>query len=653
VTPPEDGRNAGWRAWIRPGWRLRFVLVVLVLLALNAYISSRVTEPEPPTEIAYSFFREQVESRNIAEITSIGDKIDGELRRPVRYPRGAGTRVREFETFRPGFAVDDPLEALLAQGVEVSADQPSGRPLWQVALVSFGPTFLFVALLVLVWRRFRGSGGMLGLGRSRARRYEAGHGRTTFEDVAGIDDAKEELVEIVDFLSDPERYRRLGAAIPRGILLSGPPGTGKTLLARAVAGEADVPFYSLSGSEFIELVVGVGASRVRDLFRQAKETAPAIIFIDELDAVGRSRSAGAGFGGGEHEREQTLNQILTEMDGFSGSEGVIVLASTNRPEILDSALLRPGRFDRRVVVTAPDQRGRRAILRIHTRGVPLADDVDLGRVAATTPGMVGADLKNLVNEAALQAARHGRDSVTARDFSTALEKIVLGTERQITISEEERRRTAYHEAGHALLGMLEPGADPVRKVSIVPRGKSMGSTFQSPDVDRYGYSAAYLKGKIVGALGGRAAEEIIYGDVTSGAESDLEVVTRIARLMVGRWGMSESVGLVSVLPGPGSTYMNGGMDGPSEGTRQLVDAEVRRVIDECYSIALGKLHANVERLERLAEALLDRETLDADETYEVAGLVPPSRNGDRERGAAEPQHDGRPAPASLRAATDS
>jgi cell division protease FtsH len=653
VTRPEDGRNPGWRAWIRPGWRLRFVLVVLVLLALNAYISSRVTEPEPPTEISYSFFREQLESRNVAEITSIGDKIDGELRRPVRYPRGARTTVREFETFRPGFAEDDPLEALLDQGVEVSADQPSGRPLWQVALVSFGPTFLFVALLVLVWRRFGRSGGMLGLGRSSARRYEAGLGRTTFEDVAGIDDAKEELVEIVDFLRDPERYRRLGAAIPRGILLSGPPGTGKTLLARAVAGEADVPFYSLSGSEFIELVVGVGASRVRDLFRQAKETAPAIIFIDELDAVGRARGAAGGFsGGGDHEREQTLNQILTEMDGFSGSEGVIVLASTNRSEILDSALLRPGRFDRRVVVSAPDQSGRRAIIRIHTRAVPLDDDVDIGHVAASTPGMVGADLKNLVNEAALQAARHGRDSVTARDFSTALEKIVLGTERQITISEDERRRTAYHEAGHALLGMLEPGADPIRKVSIVPRGTSMGSTFQSPDIDRYGYSAAYLKGKIIGALGGRAAEEIIYGDVTSGAESDLEVVTRIARLMVGRWGMSESVGLVSVLPAPGQTYIGGRNDGPSEGTRKLVDAEVRRVIDECYSIALGKLHDNVERLERLAEALLERETLDADESYEVAGILPPSRNGDGDLGAAQPQHDGRPAPASLRVGND-
>ncbi|MGH2997529.1 MAG: ATP-dependent zinc metalloprotease FtsH, partial [Gaiellaceae bacterium] len=356
------------------------------------------------------------------------------------------------------------------------------------------------------------------LGRSRARRYEASEQRTTFADVAGIEEAEEELVEIVDFLKNPDRYRRLGGAIPKGVLLFGAPGTGKTLLARAVAGEANVPFFSLSASEFVEMIVGVGASRVRDLFAQAKQAAPAIIFIDELDAIGRARGGGAALGGHD-EREQTLNQILTEMDGFTGTEGVIVLAATNRPEILDPALLRPGRFDRRVAVNPPDQAGRRKILEVHTRGVPLADEVDLDAIASSTSGMVGADLKNLVNEAALMAARRNHERVEVADFSDAMEKIVLGAERRIVLTSEERERTAYHESGHALLGMLEPSADPVRKVSIVPRGRALGVTFQSPETDRYGYSAGYLRGRIVGALGGRAAEEIVFSDVTTGAES--------------------------------------------------------------------------------------------------------------------------------------
>jgi cell division protease FtsH len=479
--------------------------------------------------------------------------------------------------------------------------------------------------------------------------YRADDGRATFEDVAGIEESKAELVEIVDFLRDPERYWQLGAAIPRGVLLSGPPGTGKTLLARAVAGQADVPFYSLSGSEFIELVVGVGASRVRDLFRQAKENAPAIIFIDELDAVGRTRGD-SGQGGGQAEREQTLNQILTEMDGFARTDGVIVIAATNRPEILDAALLRPGRFDRRVVVSAPDQTGRREILEVHVRDVPLADDVDLARIASVTPGMVGADLRNLVNEAALQAARRRQDEVTARDFGDALEKVVLGTERHITISDEERRRTAYHEAGHALLGMLDPGADVIRKVSIVPRGQALGVTFQSPDVDRYGYESGYLKTKIVGALGGRAAEDLVLNSITSGAENDLEVVTRIARQMIGRWGMSDAVGPVSVLPRPGQPDIPGTHGVASEGTRQLVDAEVRRLIDECYSVALGTLHDNRDRLDRLAEALLERETLDGDEAYQAAGFITPNGRSRAAAGGAggAPPEEARPAAARAR-----
>jgi cell division protease FtsH len=387
-----------------------------------------------------------------------------------------------------------------------------------------------------------------------------------------------------------------------------------------VAGEAGVPFYSLSASEFVEMVVGVGARRVRDLFKRAKESAPAIIFIDELDAIGRVRGGSLG-GAGHDEREQTLNQILTEMDGFSGSEGVIVVAASNRAEILDPALLRPGRFDRRVVVAPPDRAGRERILAVHTRGVPLDDKVDLLHVAGSTPGMVGADLRNLVNEAALSAARRGGDSLSADDFEAALERIVLGAERRITLPDLERARTAYHEAGHALLGMLEPGADPVRKVSIVPRGQSLGSTFQSAEHDRYGYDTAYLRSRIVVALGGRAAEDLVYGDVTTGAEADLEAVTALARQMVGRWGMSRRVGLVSVLP-----RLSGGLgvaveeSGTSEATKELVDSEVRQLIDECYSAALERLGRNRARLEGLAEALLDRETLHAHEARDAAGF---------------------------------
>ncbi|MGH2910266.1 MAG: ATP-dependent zinc metalloprotease FtsH, partial [Solirubrobacteraceae bacterium] len=459
------------------------------------------------------------------------------------------------------------------------------------------------------------------LGRSRAKRYEHSEQRTTFADVAGIDEVKEELAEIVEFLRAPEPFRQLGAMIPKGVLLTGLPGTGKTLLARAVAGEAGVPFFSLSASEFIEMVVGVGASRVRDLFTQAKEAAPAIIFIDELDAVGRARGGGPMMGGHD-EREQTLNQILSEMDGFSGSEGVVVLSATNRPEILDAALLRPGRFDRRITVNPPDRDGRAAILKVHTRSVPLADDVDLSQVAAQTPGMVGADLRNLVNEAALTAARHKHERVELADFTEALSRIILGAERRITISPQERERTAYHEAGHAVLGMVEPGADPVRKVSIVPRGRALGVTFQSPDADRYGYDAAYLRGRITGALGGRAAEELVYGDITTGAESDLEHVTRIARQMVGRWGMSEAIGPVSILPAPGQEQivLAGSAEALSETTRNLVESETRRIVDECYERALEKLRENRARLEALAEALLEQETLDQLDAYRVAGI---------------------------------
>jgi cell division protease FtsH len=617
------------RQMFPPGMR-RFWWIIIGLFALNFILSLSLSGQPSRDKVPYTLFYKQVQAGNVSEISSKGEEIQGDFKAKVTYPEGKdGKQIDKFQTVRPAFGDDGLAKLLIDKNVTVNAKKvDTGTPLWQTLIFGFGPTLLLVGLFIALARRSTSGGGVLGaFGRSGARRYEHSADRTTFKDVAGIEEAEQELMEVVDFLRKPERYLKVGGAIPKGVLLAGPPGTGKTLLARAVAGEADVPFFSISASEFIEAIVGVGASRVRDLFKQAKEAAPAIIFIDELDAIGRSRGGGNSFGGND-EREQTLNQILTEMDGFTGAEGVIVLGATNRPEILDQALLRPGRFDRRVFVNPPDRDGRKKILEVHTRSVPLADDVDLGQVAASTPGMVGADLRNLVNEAALTAARRNHERVTAADFSDALEKIVLGTERRITLAPDERERTAYHESGHAVLGMLEPGADPVRKVSIIPRGQALGVTFQSPESDRYGYGANYLLGRIVGALGGRAAEEIVYGDVTTGAESDLEQVTQIARQMVGRWGMSDAVGLVSVLPRPGYGYQSPfpGVDGnsPSESTRELVDAEVRRIVDECYSRALQQLRDNRERLDGLAHSLLEHETLDEKDAYAAAGFEWPA-----------------------------
>ena len=466
-------------------------------------------------------------------------------------------------------------------------------------------------------RRQQGAmGGILGGGKQR--RVDPETVRVTFEDVAGIDEVEAEINEVVDFLKNPDKYRRLGARAPKGVLLAGPPGTGKTLLARATAGEAKVPFFSASASEFIEMIVGVGASRVRELFSEARKVAPAIIFIDEIDTIGRSRGGARAFGGHD-EREQTLNQILTEMDGFSGSEGVVVLAATNRPDVLDPALMRPGRFDRQIIVHPPDHKGRVDILKVHTRTVPLAGDVDLERVAAATPGMTGADLANLVNEAALLAARHAKDAIDQHDLLEALEKVQLGTARNVVIPEAERRRTAYHEAGHALLGMIQPGADPVRKVSIVPRGRALGVTLSTPDADRYGFDRNYLRGRIIGALGGMAAEEEVFNVVTTGSESDLETVSRIARSMVGRWGMSEKIGRLSVLPAEGDPRMAG----VSDALLDAVDDEVRRITDECYGEARRLLRDNRGKLDAIVAQLLARESLDEPEVYAAAGIDRP------------------------------
>ncbi|HEY1269685.1 MAG TPA: ATP-dependent zinc metalloprotease FtsH, partial [Candidatus Binatia bacterium] len=490
---------------------------------------------------------------------------------------------------------------------------------------------LFIGFYVWIFRRAAqqggGAGGIMGFGRSRARRYDEGQGaKVTFNDVAGIDEAKNELVEIVDFLKDPPKYTRLGGAAPKGVLLIGPPGTGKTLLARAVAGEAGVPFFSMSGSEFVEMIVGVGAARVRDLFKQARENAPAIIFIDELDAIGRAR--GQMVIGGSSEQEQTLNQILTEMDGFSSREGIIVLAATNQPDVLDKALLRPGRFDRRVIVNLPDKNGREAILRVHTRTVPLAKDMSLTEIAAATPGFSGADIKNLVNESALLAARRNQNEVRQKDFLDSLEKIILGPERPLLLTRADKERIAYHEGGHAILGLVVPGADPVNRVTIVPRGQALGMTYQRPDTERYNYPEDYLRGRIVGALGGRAAEEMVYETKTTGAESDIQQATALARRMVTRWGMSDRVGLVELAPKE-NPYLAGpdgytGQKPYSEATAEAIDAEVRRIIVESYEEARRLLIVHRKQLDALAAALVARETLNAEEIREVTGLKPAS-----------------------------
>ena len=519
------------------------------------------------------------------------------------------------------------LSALLAEKqVEINAKSTTAsQSLLVELLLGFGPTLLIVGLFVLLARRAAAAGGAMGalgsFGRSRARRVDPEKIRVTFADVAGIDEAKAELSEIVEFLSAPERYERLGGRMPHGVLLFGAPGTGKTLLARAVAGEAHAAFFSISASEFIEAIVGVGASRVRDLFAKAKEAAPAIVFIDELDAIGRSRQGSVSVTGANDEREQTLDQILTELDGFEPAEAVVVLAATNRPDVLDSALLRPGRFDRRVSVLAPDRIGRRRILEVHTRSIPLDDGVDLEALAATTPGMVGADIANLANEAALLAARRGHEKVEMRDFTDSLEKIMLGSPRGIMLSPADRERTAHHEAGHALVGMLTEGADPVRKVSIIPRGMALGVTLSTPDTDRVSYSRVELDAKIRVSLGGRVAEEIVYGDVTSGAESDIQQLTAVARQMVGRWGMSDAVGPVAVLASDGAGPLLPGVSETSDYTQRLVDEEVRRLVEAAHEEVTRLLSDHREQLERLAQALLRSETLDAPEAYAAAGVA--------------------------------
>jgi cell division protease FtsH len=634
VEPAPDGRGAPPQKpppMLPRNRRGTFLGILVGLLALNFILALVTSQPTERTRVPYQpFFLEQVRAGNVQEISSREQTIEGDLKKPATYtPAGKKPeKVDKFKTQVPAFIdTADLTKTLDNQNVVINASAPdSGRSAFWTLILGFGPTILLVGLFVYFARRMSAGGGALGgFGRSQARRVQPDtQSRVTFEDVAGIDEAENELVEIVDFLKNPKRYTRLGARIPRGVLLYGPPGTGKTLLARAVAGEAEAAFFSISASEFVEAIVGVGASRVRDLFKQAKEAAPSIVFIDELDAVGRQRSGGGGFSGGHDEREQTLNQILTEMDGFEPGTNVIVLGATNRPEILDPALLRPGRFDRRIAVQTPDRNGRAEILRIHTRSVPLAESVDLDAIAASTPGMSGADLALLVNEAALFAARRDHERVELNDFTDAIEKIILGTERAVLMSDADRERTAYHESGHALVGMLTPGADPVRKISIIPRGQALGVTLSTPEADRYGYERDELVGKIKVALGGRAAEKVVYEQMTTGAESDIQQLTQLARGMVGRWGMSDAIGPIAVADG----RQDGGLLLPgssptSEATQRLIDEEVRRIVDEAEHDTILLLERERPRLESLARALLAKETLDQAEAYEIAGVPLP------------------------------
>ena len=611
----------------RPGF-LWFVLILVVLNWASYFVfqpasgEQRVTVPFSP------YFLQHVKAGQVSSVSSKGDTIQGTFTAKQTYPTGAkdAKPTKKFATEVPSFWNGSQLSTLLQEkGVRINAESTSkAQSLLTELLLGFGPTLLIVGLFVMFARRAaKAGGGMSALGnfgKSQARRVDPDTIRVTFKDVAGIDEAKAELSEIVDFLRNPDRYGSLGGRMPHGVLLSGAPGTGKTLLARAVAGEAHAAFFSISASEFIEAIVGVGASRVRDLFAKAKEAAPAIIFIDELDAIGRSRQGQVSVTGANDEREQTLDQILTEIDGFDSSQAVIVLAATNRPDVLDPALLRAGRFDRRVTVQAPDRDGRVEILKVHTRSIPLGEDVDLEAIASSTPGMVGADLANLANEAALLAARREHKDVHMSDMTDSLEKIMLGSPRGIVLSPADRERTAYHESGHALVGMLSTGADPVRKVSIIPRGMALGVTLSTPDSDRVSYSREELEAKIRVALGGRVAEEVVYGTITTGAESDIQQLTQIARHMVGRWGMSPAVGPIAVIADEAQGQFLPGVSETSEHTQRKVDEEVQRLVESAHQEVTQLLEEHRAQLESLAQALLKAETLDAGDAYAAAGV---------------------------------
>ncbi len=597
-----------------------WILIFLVpLLIINTLTNHR----QDKAELSYSAFRDQVRNDNIQEVTIYeGERVEGTLRTPI--PR-EGKAVRDFVTQLP--MPNDPtlVPDLLARNVLVKGAKE--RQNWWMLILNFLPWLLIVGFWLFMLRQMQmGGSKAFQFGKSKARLLTGDTPKVTFADVAGVDEAKEELQEIIEFLKDPQKFSRLGGRLPKGVLLVGPPGTGKTLLARAVAGEAGRPFFSMSGSDFVEMFVGVGASRVRDLFEQGKAHAPCIIFIDEIDAVGRHR--GAGLGGGHDEREQTLNQLLVEMDGFESNEGVILLAATNRPDVLDPALLRPGRFDRQVVVDAPDVKGREGILRVHLRKVPISDDVDVRVLAKATPGMSGADLANLVNEGALLAARRGHDQVNMPDLEDAKDKVMLGAERRsMVLSDAERKLTAYHEAGHAVVALRMPGLDPVHKITIVPRGRALGVTSSLPEEDRHSYTREYLIASLAMLYGGRAAEELVFGPekITTGAANDIERATSIARRMVTQFGMSHSIGPMAVGDAEQEVFIGRELvqrRSISENVAERVDVEVGRLLEEAYEAATRTLNASRELLEQLAEALLERETLDREEVEMLAAGEP-------------------------------
>ncbi len=596
-----------------------WVIIAMLLFALFNLFQQPGSSTRADS-LTYSEFIAKVEAGTVRDVTIAGDQITGKL-----------NDGKAFETFAP----NDPnlVTTLSEKGVNISAQAANSDGAFPGMLLSWFPILLMIGVWIFFMRQMQaGSGKAMGFGKSKAKLLTERHGRVMFEDVAGVDEAKEDLQEIVEFLRDPHKFQRLGGKIPKGALLVGPPGTGKTLLARAVAGEANVPFFTISGSDFVEMFVGVGASRVRDMFEQAKKNAPCIIFIDEIDAVGRHR--GAGLGGGNDEREQTLNQLLVEMDGFEANEGVILVAATNRPDVLDPALLRPGRFDRQIVVPNPDVKGREKILKVHMRNVPLAPDVNAKTIARGTPGFSGADLANLVNEAALLAARRSRRLVTQSDFEDAKDKVMMGAERRsMAMNEEEKRLTAYHEGGHAIVAMNVPAADPVHKATIIPRGRALGMVMQLPEGDRYSMKFKQMTSRLAIMMGGRVAEELTFGadNVTSGAQSDIDQATKLARAMITQWGYSKELGMVSYGDNQEEVFLGHSVartQNVSEETARKIDSEIKRLVDDGYKTARTILTKKKKDLEALAQGLLEYETLSGDEITDLLNGKPPSRDDD-------------------------
>ena len=609
-------------------WVIIFLLVVALVMLFQGGTNQKTTS----TEVAYSQLVNDVDQGRVQDATISGQEITGHL-----------TDNRAFVTYAPVDPQSTLVQAMLKKNVRLNAKPPSDGNGWLIALLANGlPLLALIALWIFVSRQMQGAGGKaMGFGKSKAKLLTEAHGRVTFEDVAGVDEAKEDLQEIVEFLRDPQKFQRLGGRIPRGVLLVGPPGTGKTLLARAIAGEANVPFFTISGSDFVEMFVGVGASRVRDMFEQAKKNAPCIIFIDEIDAVGRHR--GAGLGGGNDEREQTLNQLLVEMDGFEANEGIILIAATNRPDVLDPALLRPGRFDRQITVPNPDVIGRERILKVHVRKVPLSPDVDLKVVARGTPGFSGADLMNLVNESALMAARRGKRIVTMVEFEDSKDKIMMGAERRtLVMTEGEKQLTAYHEGGHALVALNVPATDPVHKATIIPRGRALGMVMQLPERDKLSMSYEQMTSRLAVLMGGRVSEELVFGKekVTSGAQSDIEQATKLARAMVTRWGFSDALGTVMYGENQEEVFLGysmGQKNTLSEETSRKIDAEVRQLVETGLAEATRIITTKRHDLETLAKGLMEYETLSGEEIIGLLNGKTPVRDTGDDQPPAPPR----------------